>query len=158
MTAPSDKARIEIGADHRGFDLKARMIRWLTEHGYQVTDRGCDSTDSCDYPDHAYAVARGVAGNLGTLGILICSNGIGMTMAANKVPGVRAALCTSVAMADQSRRHNDANVLALGSDNVSADENMRILEAWLAASFEGGRHTRRVTKMSEGECPAPKGQ
>ena len=81
-----------------------------------------------------------------------------MAMAANKVPGVRAALCTSVAMADQSRRHNDANVLAIGSDNVSEEENMRIVEAWLAAVFEGGRHVRRVEKMSAGECPVPKGQ
>jgi ribose 5-phosphate isomerase B len=148
-----DDARmhIEIGSDHRGFDLKAQIMDWLGRHGHSVRDWGCLSRESCDYPDVAFEVGRAVAASPGHLGILICSNGVGMAMAANKVAGVRAALCVTPAMADQSRRHNDANVLALGADNVTPEENLRVLEAWLAASFEGGRHARRVAKMTAGE-------
>jgi RpiB/LacA/LacB family sugar-phosphate isomerase len=144
--------QIEIGSDHRGYELKEKVAEWLRARGHIVTDHGCLSSASCDYPDHAYAVARAVAGAPGVLGVVICGNGIGVSMAANKVAGVRAALCTSVAMARQSRRHNNANVLALGAENVSQEENLAILEAWLAASFEGGRHERRVVKLTAGEC------
>ncbi len=146
---------IEIGSDHCGYALKERLIAHLRERGHEVTDRGCDSADASDYPDHGYAVARAVAEHPGFAGILICSNGIGMSMVANKVPGVRAALCVTPAMASQSRRHNDANVLVLGADNVSAEENLRILEAWLEVSFEGGRHRQRVDKIAQGECRHP---
>jgi len=144
--------QIEIGCDHRGFALKQRIIQWLIEQGHDVRDRGCSGPESCDYPDHVYPVARSVAEHSGTLGVVICSNGIGVSMVANKVPGVRAALCVSPAMAGQSRAHNDANVLAIGSENVSDAENLRILKAWLAASFEGGRHVARIEKMMSGEC------
>lgn len=143
--------RIHIGNDHRGFALKERATAWLREHGYEVVDHGAGGTEASDYPDHAFAVARAVVASPGDLGVVICSNGVGVSMAANKVPGARAALAVTPAMASQSRRHNDANVLALGADNVPAEENLRILEAWLAASFEGGRHTRRVEKMIQGE-------
>jgi len=141
----------EIGSDHRGFELKRRILSWLSERGHSTADRGCDRPESCDYPDFAYRVAREVAARLDAQGILICSNGIGMSMAANKVPGVRAALCVTPAMASQARRHNDANVLVLGADNASAEESLRILEAWMDASFEGGRHERRVRKLAAGE-------
>ena len=143
---------IHIACDHRGFELKQRLAAYLTGLGHEVVDHGCQGTESCDYPDHAYLAARGVAKNRSSLGVVICSNGIGVSMAANKVPGVRAALCTSTAMASQSRRHNDANVLALGADNLSAEDNHAILEVWLATEFEGGRHARRVTKLTDGEC------
>lgn len=143
---------IEIGSDHRGFALKAALIEWLAAQGHAARDWGCASDASCDYPDYAFAVARAVSDSPGHLGVLICSNGVGMAMAANRVPGIRAALCMTPAMAEQSRRHNDANVLALGADTVSPEENRRILAAWLAASFEGGRHARRVAKMAAGEC------
>jgi ribose 5-phosphate isomerase B len=146
--------RIEIGADHRGFELKHRMIDWLRAQRHEVRDRGCPDTGSCDYPDFALPVARAVAAGRADLGILICSNGVGMSMVANKVPGVRAALCTTPAMADQSRRHNDANVLALGADLAPPEENLAILRAWMAATFEGGRHARRVEKMMAQECRA----
>ena len=147
--------RIHIGNDHRGYALKQRARAWLEEHGHEVVDHGAGSTESCDYPDYAFAVARAVVAHPGDLGVVICSNGIGVSMAANKVPGARAALAVTPAMASQSRRHNDANVLALGAENVSLEENLRILAAWLAASFEGGRHARRVGKMVQGEgCPA----
>ncbi len=146
--------RIQIGSDHRGFELKRRLSAWLNEKGYEVVDHGCNSAEATDYPDHAYAVARTVAASDDDLGVLICSNGVGMSMAANKVPGVRAALCVTPAMASQSRRHNDANVLALGADNLAPEKNQAILEAWLEASFEGGRHARRVEKISAGEVTA----
>ena len=150
----SAPARIEIGADHRGFPLKQTLIRWLGERGHPVTDRGCDRPVSCDYPEYAFAVARAVAAAPNALGVLICGSGIGMSIAANKVPGVRAALCVTPEMARLSRRHNDANVLVLGADLVAPEENRRILEAWLGASFEGERHARRVRQMMEGEGPA----
>jgi RpiB/LacA/LacB family sugar-phosphate isomerase len=143
--------RFEIGSDHRGFELKTRIISWLAERGHAVNDRGCNSGESCDYPDFGFGVARAVAASPGTQGILICSNGIGMSMAANKVPGVRAALCLTPAMASQARRHNDANVLVLGADNVPYAESLAIVSAWLGAAFEGGRHERRVRKLAEGE-------
>jgi ribose 5-phosphate isomerase B len=142
---------IEIGADHRGFALKETLIRLLSEGGRRVTDRGCAGPDACDYPDIAFAVARAVAAAPGTLGVLLCGSGIGMSIAANKVPGVRAALCLTPEMARLSRRHNDANVLVLGADLVAPEENRRILEAWLDTSFEGGRHARRVGKITESE-------
>ncbi len=144
--------RIHIGNDHRGNELKRHLTRWLNEHGHEVVDHGCHGPDAADYPDHAFAVARAVAAAKGDLGVLICSNGVGMAMAANKVPGIRAALCVTPAMASQARRHNDANVLAMGADNASLPENLAVLEAFLAASFEGGRHARRVEKLSAGEC------
>ncbi len=142
---------IHIGNDHRGFELKLRIREHLTARGVEVVDHGCDRSVSCDYPDHALAVGHAVAASPGDLGVVICSNGIGVSMAANKVPGVRAALCVTPAMARQSRRHNDANVLALGAENVSAEENLKILDAWLEAAFEGGRHQRRVAKMMRAE-------
>jgi ribose 5-phosphate isomerase B len=146
-----DLPGIEIGADHRGYALKQTLIRWLGERGHAVTDRGCDSPVSCDYPIVAFAVARAVAGGPDRLGVLICGSGVGMSIAANKVAGIRAALCHTPEMARLSRCHNDANVLVLGADLVSPEENRRILEAWLEAAFEGGRHARRVRQMMEGE-------
>jgi RpiB/LacA/LacB family sugar-phosphate isomerase len=147
-----DRMQIEIGSDHRGYALKGAIMRWLSERGHAVHDWGCASEAACDYPDFAYAVAHAVAASAGHLGVLICSSGIGMAMAANKVPGVRAALCVTPAMAAQSRRHNDANVLALGADIVPLEENLQILAAWIEARFEGGRHALRVAKLTAGEC------
>jgi ribose 5-phosphate isomerase B len=143
---------IHLGSDHRGFTLRTRLAGWLAERGWKVADHGCPSEAPSDYPDAAFSVARAVAAQPGALGVLICSNGVGMSMAANKVRGVRAALCVTPAMARQSRRHNDANLLALGADLAPAEEQERILAAWLEASFEGGRHARRVEKMMRGEC------
>ena len=150
--------QIEIASDHRGYELKREIIRWLQERGYSVRDWGCSGSDSCDYPDYAYPAARAVAAAPGSLGVLLCSNGIGMSMIGNKVPGIRAALCVTVAMASQSRRHNNANVIALGADNLSQDENIQILESWLAAEFEAGRHCQRVEKIMAGECLAGSGR
>jgi ribose 5-phosphate isomerase B len=143
--------RIYVGADHRGFHLKERLVAWLRQRGHEVEDLGTHGPESTDYPDYAFAVARRVAAEPGARGLLICSNGVGMAMAANKVRGIRAALCCTRAMAEQSRRHNDANVLCLGADNQSPEEAEEILEGWLTAAFEGGRHERRVRKMMAGE-------
>ncbi|MBU1699310.1 MAG: ribose 5-phosphate isomerase B [Candidatus Eisenbacteria bacterium] len=140
-----------IGSDHRGYKLKAHFITWLESKGFVVEDAGPKSPDAADYPDYALAVARKVVAGVDTWGILICSNGVGMAMTANKVKGIRAALCCTPAMADQSRRHNNANVLCLGADNQSMEAGLEILESWLKASFEGGRHEKRVQKMMAAE-------
>ena len=144
--------QIEIGSDHRGFALKERLIAHLSARGHTIRDQGPPDAEACDNPDFAYAVARAVAGDSASRGIVICSNGVGVSMAANKVPGIRAALCTSVATAEQSRHHNDANVLALGADTTPEATNLQIAEAWMAADFAGGRHARRVAKLMQGEC------
>ncbi len=153
--AQGRRPHVAIGSDHRGFALKRELIHWLCLQGYALDDHGCMGPEACDYPDYAYAVARSVAGQAETLGVLICATGVGMSIAANKVAGVRAALCVTPTMATQSRRHNDANVLVLGADLVSPEENRQILAAWLAAQFEGGRHARRLSKIAAVECAVP---
>ncbi len=139
--------KVALGADHRGFRLKEELKRWLASRGDEVIDFGPQSADRVDYPDYAFKVARAVARRRADRGILICSTGIGMSMAANKVPGVRAALADSVRLARLSREHNDSNVLCLGADVVPADQAKRIVSTWLAAEFAGGRHARRVRKL-----------
>ena len=139
--------RIALGADHRGFALKEELKRWLAARGHEVIDLGPASADRIDYPDYAFKVADAVARHQADRGILICSTGIGMCIAANKVLGIRAALADSVRLARLSREHNDANVLCLGADFVSAAEARRIVGVWLRAEFAGGRHARRVRKL-----------
>ena len=142
---------IAIGSDHRGFKLKQAFKQHLTRIGHKVRDLGCASEDSVDYPDFALQVAESVAKRRVKLGILICSSGIGMSITANKVKGVRAALCFNEVMATRSRQHNDANVLCLGADYVSKRKALAILDAWLNAEFEGGRHKRRLDKIRKQE-------
>jgi len=139
--------KVALGADHRGFALKEDLKRWLTARGHSVTDCGPASADRVDYPDYAVKVADAVARHRVERGILICSTGIGMSIAANRFPKVRAALCSSVRLARLSREHNDANVLCLGADFVSAAEARRIVGVWLKAGFAGGRHARRVRQL-----------
>ncbi|MCF7800438.1 MAG: ribose 5-phosphate isomerase B [Candidatus Marinimicrobia bacterium] len=138
-----------IGSDHAGFEAKQDLIAFLTKHGYKVIDKGCDSPESVDYPDFALAVSKTVQSGEAGLGILICGTGIGMSITANKVPGIRAALCTSVAHAELSRQHNDANVLCLGARLQSRGEREEITRAFLDAEFEGQRHARRVRKIHD---------
>ncbi|MFO7674693.1 MAG: ribose 5-phosphate isomerase B [bacterium] len=145
--------RIALGADHRGFELKERLMRRLAADGHEVADLGTGSSASCDYPEFACAVALAVARGRAERGILVCSTGIGMSIAANRVPGVRAALCSGPKLAELSRRHNDSNVLCLGADFTPAGTAVRTARRWLAAEFEGGRHARRVRKL-EGCRPA----
>src|ERR1035438_6419540 len=141
--------RIALGSDHAGFELKEKIKQKLSAQGVAVDDRGTDSTASCDYPDFARAVAEEVAAHGADLGILVCSTGIGMSIAANKVPGIRAAKVDTEFEAERSREHNDANVLTLGADTVSADEALKIVDKWLATPFSTGeRHERRVKKIA----------
>lgn len=143
--------RISIGSDHGGYDLKEAIKRHLAASGHQVLDFGCAGTDPVDYPDYGERAARAVAGGEADRGILVCRSGIGMSMVGNKVPGVRAALCMDERMAESSRRHNDANALALAADRTSPALAVAIVDAWLAAPFDGGRHARRVEKMARME-------
>ncbi len=140
--------RISIGSDHGGYDLKEAIKRHLAASGHQVLDFGCAGTDPVDYPDYGERAARAVAGGEADRGILVCRSGIGMSMVGNKVPGVRAALCMDERMAESSRRHNDANALALAADRTPPALAVAIVDAWLAAPFDGGRHARRVEKMA----------
>lgn len=139
--------KIALGSDHGGFNLKEEIKKWLQEKGYSYEDYGTFSTDSCDYPDLAVAVARAVASGECTQGILVCGTGIGVSIVANKVPGIRAALCHDTFSAKASREHNDANILTLGERVIGKGLALEIVEAWLGASFSGGRHQRRVDKI-----------
>jgi RpiB/LacA/LacB family sugar-phosphate isomerase len=139
--------KVALGADHRGFGLKEELKRWLAARGHEVIDFGPASSDRVDYPAYAFKVADAVARHRAGRGILVCSTGIGMSIAANKVRAVRAALIDSVRLARLSRQHNDANVLCLGADFVSAAEARRIVGVWLKTKFVGGRHARRVRKL-----------
>ena len=140
--------RIAIGSDHAGFRLKGEIIKLLRELGHDCRDFGTQSEEHCDYPDYAQAVAEAVARGECERGILICATGIGMSMAANKVKGIRAALCHDVFSARRSREHNDANVLCLGAEVLGVGLALEIVRAWLAAEFSGGeRHRRRVEKI-----------
>ena len=140
--------KIALGADHAGFELKEKIKQKLTAQGIAVDDRGTDSTASCDYPDFARAVAEEVAAHGADLGILVCSTGIGISIAANKVPGIRAAKVDTEFEAGRSREHNDANVLALGAETISEEVAFKIVDKWLSTPFAGGRHQRRVDKIA----------
>lgn len=143
---------IAIGSDHRGFELKNSLVKWLEEQGHSIDDVGTDSPESTDYTDYAIQVGRLVGKGDVELGILICGTGIGMSMAANKVKGVRAARVCTVKDAEMTRRHNDANVLCFGAD-AGVDEALaqKMIRAWMAAEFESGRHQRRIGKISDFE-------
>lgn len=141
--------KIALGADHRGYDAKQRIQALLSELGNEVADFGTESTKSMDYPDPAYAAARAVQTGECNVGILFCGTGIGMSVTANKLHGIRAALCHDELTAEMSRRHNNANVLCLPADLVGEALMRRIVEVWLETSFEGGRHERRITKITE---------
>ena len=148
--------RIAIGCDHRGLNLKMAIMELLSEQGHEYEDLGCYDTGSVDYPDTGGKVAQAVAKRRVDHGILVCSTGIGMSIAANKVPGVRAALCHDTFSAQRSRAHNDANVLCLGEWVVGEGLAKEIVKAYLAAEFEGGRHARRLEKvraLEEGKLP-----
>jgi glycine hydroxymethyltransferase len=139
--------RFAIGADHAGFALKETLKEYLAQRGVKVTDWGTAGPESTDYPDFAHAVAQSVAAGQTDLGLLVCSTGVGMSITANKVPGVRAALVFNEEMAALARQHNNANVLCLGQKVVPQDQAIKMLDAFLNARFEGGRHERRVHKM-----------
>jgi ribose 5-phosphate isomerase B len=139
--------KIAIGADHAGFRVKEELKARLAALGHEVADVGTASEESVDYPDFARRVAEAVAGKLAERGVLVCGTGIGMSMAANRVGGVRAAVVTDEMTTEMSRRHNDANVFCAGARVLAAEKIARLLELWLATPFDGGRHQRRVEKM-----------
>ena len=141
--------KIALGADHAGFELKQKIKDHLIVQGVQVDDRGTVSNESVDYPDFARLVGEEVAQRQADLGILVCGSGVGMAMAANKVPGIRAANVTTEYEAQMSREHNDANVLALGGRVLNEQQAMKIVDLWLHTPFAGGRHQRRVDKIMQ---------
>ena len=149
MTDSDSKPRMVVGADHAGFRTKETIKTFLQNAGYRVEDVGTHSEESVDYPDFARAVGERVAAGTDLLGILVCGTGIGVSIAANKVEGIRAALAHDSLTARRAREHNDANVLALGGKVVGEDEALAIVQEFLAAQFAGGRHQRRVDKISE---------
>jgi ribose 5-phosphate isomerase B len=148
-SAPAGQQTIAIGADHGGYELKEMLKGYLDELGYAVVDCGTDSTSSVDYPDFAFAVAQLVAQGRAWRGIVVDGAGIGSCMAANKVPGVRAAMCYDQATAFNSREHNSANVLTLGAGLIGPNLARQIVKTWLETPFGGGRHARRVDKIME---------
>jgi ribose 5-phosphate isomerase B len=139
--------RIAIGCDHRGFALKELIISFLQNAGHSYQDSGCYSTVPVDYPDIAQKVGEAVASGNFAQGILICSTGIGMSIAANKIIGIRAALCHNTFAAQRARQHNDANVLCLRGENIDTESALEIVKTFLATDFEGGRHAQRVNKI-----------
>lgn len=141
--------KIAIGSDHAGFALKEFLKKKLSDSGLEIIDVGTFSEESVDYPDYAEKVGKMVAEKEADFGILVCGTGIGMSIAANKLPGIRAAVCSNLFQAIMARRHNDANVLCIGS-RVTGDEHaLMIAQTFLSEKFEGGRHQRRVDKISD---------
>ena len=141
--------KIAIGCDHGAFALKNTFVAHLEAQGHQVQDFGTYSLDSCDYPVFGEAAARAVAGGECEKGIVVCTTGIGISIAANKVKGIRCAHCPDVMSAEMTRRHNDANVIAIGAGMVGMNVAKRMVELFLTTEFEGGRHQRRVDRMME---------
>ena len=150
--------KIAIAADHRGHSAKEKLVILLQESGHDVIDLGTNSSKSCDYPDLAWPAGKAVTENQVDMAILVCASGIGMDICANKIPGIRAALCYDELTAQMSRLHNDANILCLASDVLGEELIRRIVSSWLTTEFEGGgRHERRVQKISwieQGKDPA----
>ncbi|MDR1497165.1 MAG: ribose 5-phosphate isomerase B [Puniceicoccales bacterium] len=141
--------KISVGSDHAGYKLKTALAQHLREGGREVIDRGTDSELSVDYPDFAHAVAEDVTTGKASFGVLVCSSGIGVSIAANKTPGVRAALCVNDEIATFSRSHNNANVICFGQKFTSAEDATRWLDIFLTTAFEGGRHARRIGKIEQ---------
>lgn len=144
--------KIAIGSDHAGFEMKAKVQEWLKAHGYEPVDMGTLSAESVDYPDFARKVAKAVAAGECEQGVLLCGSGVGVSITANKVKGIRAALAFNPEIASLARQHNDANVICLPARFLSNEVMAACLENWFKASFEGGRHERRVKKI-EDEVP-----
>lgn len=145
--------KISFGSDHGGLELKNHLISYLSGKGHETVDYGTYTKDSCDYPDYAYPAALSIQNHEADYAIVICTTGIGVSMVANKVKGVRCSLVASVEDAVLTKEHNNSNCLALGAKNVSKELACDIVDAWLSAEFTGGRHVNRVNKISviEGE-------
>lgn len=140
---------IAIGCDHGGFEIKNAVIDYLKENGIDYKDYGCYSTDSVDYPVFAYQVATAVTSGEAELGILCCGTGIGISMAANKVKGIRAAVCSDAFCAEMTRRHNNANILCMGGRVIDSEKAVQLADIFLHTPFEGGRHEKRVQMITD---------
>ncbi|MEG2536442.1 MAG: ribose 5-phosphate isomerase B [Hydrogenoanaerobacterium sp.] len=140
---------IAIGSDHGGFALKTELIAWLEQNGFDYKDFGTYDEKSCDYPDYALPVAMAVAGGECRLGVLCCGTGIGISIAANKVHGIRAALCADYFSAKYTRKHNDANIICFGGRTIGAGLACELLDVFLHTEFEGGRHAARIKKITD---------
>ncbi len=149
MTEPPRESRIAIGSDHAGFLVKEAIRKYLQAAGYAVDDQGTSSEESVDYPDYGKAVGERVASKQADFGIAVCGSGIGISIAANKVPGIRAALAHDVTTARLAREHNDANVLALGGRIVTAEAAVEMVQTFLTTTYLGGRHQRRLDKIAQ---------
>ena len=143
---------IAIGCDHGGYEIKNAVIDYLKEKGIEYNDFGCFGTESVDYPRYAYAVASAVADGKAELGIICCGTGIGVSMAANKVNGIRAAVCSDEFCAEMTRRHNNANVLCMGGRVIDCEKAVKLADIFLNTPFEGGRHENRVRMIGEIEA------
>jgi ribose 5-phosphate isomerase B len=151
MSDSPAKPRIAIGSDHAGFLIKETIRKYLEEAGYAVDDQGTSSEESVDYPDYGKAVGERVASKKADVGIAVCGSGIGISIAANKVPGIRAALAHDVMTARLAREHNDANVLALGGRIVTGEAALEMVQTFLTTAYLGGRHQRRLDKITRME-------
>ncbi|MBQ6501054.1 MAG: ribose 5-phosphate isomerase B [Mogibacterium sp.] len=141
--------KIVVGSDHAAYELKEAIKEKLIGEGHEVIDVGCDSTESVDYPKYGHAVGRAVASGEAERGIAVCGSGIGISIACNKVPGIRAALCTSVEMAEMCRRHNNANVVCMGARMISQELAFDIIDTWMTTDFEAGKHLRRINEIED---------
>ena len=141
--------KIAIGSDHAAYELKEAIKEKMTAEGHEIIDCGCDSTESVDYPKYGHAVGRMVAAGDAERGIAVCGSGIGISIACNKGPGVRAALCTSVEMAEMCRRHNNANVVCMGARMIPQELAFDIIDTWMTTEFEGGKHERRINELDD---------
>jgi len=147
MSEDQDKRVVAIASDHAGYEMKTALKEEISSLGYGVLDLGTDSPDSVDYPDFAHALAEAVTQGKAGQGVLVCGSGIGVSITANRHPGIRAALCHNAETARLSRQHNNANVLAMGERIIGVDVARECLRVFLETEFEGGRHARRVAKM-----------
>jgi len=141
--------KLVVGSDHAAYELKEAIKEKLIKEGHEVIDVGCDSTESVDYPKYGHAVGRTVASGEAERGIAVCGSGIGISIACNKVPGIRAALCTSVEMAEMCRRHNNANVVCMGARMISQELAFQIIDTWMTTDFEAGKHLRRINEIED---------
>ena len=141
--------KIAIGCDHAGYELKEKVKAKMAAAGHEMIDVGTDSNESVDYPKFGHAVGRTVADGSAERGIAICGSGIGISIACNKVPGIRAALCTSTEMAEMCRRHNNANVICMGARMISEELAYAMIDTWMTTEFEGGKHERRINELDD---------
>ena len=140
---------IALGCDHAAYELKEAVKAKMESEGHTIIDVGTDSTESVDYPKYGHAVGRAVASGEAERGIAVCGSGIGISIACNKVPGIRAALCTSVEMAEMCRRHNNANVVCMGARMISQELAFDIIDTWMTTDFEAGKHLRRINEIED---------